>query len=283
MVVNNLLSVPLERFKEMGRKINDAEVRKLELEILINFSKYCEKYNLRYFLAYGTLIGAVRHKGFIPWDNDVDVVMPRPDYDRFMELVREERIGEHFHVLDYHDVKTFPFAKVIDNRTRLSEKYLVTDTMGVYIDVFPLDGLPDDVRKRKRLEKKAAIYYKLYAFTNYRFNEGSTKLKKIIKNIMYPFSRIISSRWICEKLNKLCEKYSFDQSKFVTNIVWGYLPSECISKEVFESSDRCEFEGHFFDIPVGGGKWLNRIYGDYMKLPPEEERIIHYFEAEWKD
>ena len=266
----------------MGRKISDIEVGKQELEILIKFAKYCEKYNLRYFLAYGTLIGSIRHKGFIPWDNDVDVVMPRPDYDQFMKLVKEENIGEYFRVLDYHDVHTFPFAKVIDTRTKLSEKYLITDTLGVYIDVFPLDGMPDNEKKRKRLEKKAAIYYKLYAFANYRFGEGSTKLKKFVKNVMYPFSRLISSKWICEKLDKLCEKYPYDQSEFVTNIVWGYLPSECISKEVFEAVDEGEFEGHFFKIPKGGGKWLNRIYGDYMKLPPEEERIIHYFEAEWK-
>lgn len=138
----------------MGRQISDEEVRKLELEILIKFAEYCEKYHLRYFLAYGTLIGAIRHKGFIPWDNDVDVVMPRPDYNRFMQLIKDENIGEYFRVLDYHDVKTFPFAKVVDNRTKLSEKFLITDTLGIYIDVFPMDGLPDDERKRKKIEKR---------------------------------------------------------------------------------------------------------------------------------
>ncbi len=240
----------------MSRKIDDEEVRSLELQILIKFAEYCEKYGLRYFLAYGTLIGAIRHKGFIPWDNDIDVVMPRPDYDRFMELAKKENVGEYLSVLDYHDVKTFPFAKVMDNRTKLSEKYLITDTLGVYIDVFPLDGLPSDEQKRKKLERKAAVYYKIYAFANYRFNEGSTRIKRIIKNVLYPFSRIISSRWICEKLNKLCDKYPFDQSEFVTNIVWGYLPSECISKSVFETANKGQFEGHVFNIPVGGGSMV---------------------------
>lgn len=267
----------------MEKKIDDTEVRKLELDILVQFAAYCEKHHLRYFLAYGTLIGAVRHKGFIPWDNDIDVVMPRPDYDQFMKLVKKEKIGENLGVLDYHNIKTFPFAKIIDNRTKLSEKYLITDTLGVYIDVFPMDGMPDDERKRKRIEKKAAMYYKLYALTNFRFGEGSTKLKKFVKDIIYPFSHLISSRWICEKLNELCKKYPYDQSEFVTNIVWGYLPSECISRDVFKSIDKSEFEGYFFNIPVGGSTWLNRIYGDYMKLPPKEERIIHYFDAEWKE
>ncbi|MCI8744234.1 MAG: LicD family protein [Lachnospiraceae bacterium] len=267
----------------MGQKIEFDEARQLELNLLVKFADFCEKENLRYYLAYGTLIGAVRHKGFIPWDNDVDVVMPRPDYTRFMELILRRPIEDYIEVLDYHKVKTFPFIKLIDNRTRLKEHFLVTeDNLGIYIDIFPLDGFPDSKEEQHRLFKKAAFYYKLYAFANYRFNTGANFWKKLIKNTLYPFSRLVSSYKVCELLNNLCKAYDYDQSNMVGDIVWGFDEREIISKECFQTIYG-EFEEYKLRIPQGFDQYLTQCYGEYMRLPKEEERIIHQFDAEWKN
>lgn len=267
----------------MEKKINITEAKNLELNLLIKFAAFCEKENLRYYLAYGTLIGAVRHKGFIPWDDDIDVVMPRTDYERFLERIQETPIDDYIEALDYHKVRTFPFIKLIDSRTRVKEHFLVTEeNLGIFIDIFPLDGFPDSKAEQHRLFKKAAFYWKLYAFANYRFNTGANLGKKIAKILLYPFSRLVSSYKVCEKLNSLCKEYSYDNASVVGNIVWGFDERELIEKECFQSAYG-EFEGYLFRIPQGYDSYLTQCYGEYMQLPPEEERIAHQFTAEWKD
>ena len=267
----------------MGKTIDFDEARRLELNLLVKFAEFCEKENLRYYLAYGTLIGAVRHKGFIPWDNDIDVVMPRPDYSRFLKKVQECPIDDYIEALDYHKVRTFPFIKLIDNRTRMKEHFLVTEeNLGIYIDIFPLDGLPNERKIRRKLFRKAAFLMKLYAFANYRFNTGANARKKLIKNLLYPFSRLVPSYKICEKLDDLCKAYDYDNSSTVAEIIWGVGERETISKECFQSAYG-EFEGYAFCIPQGFDQFLKQCYGEYMELPPEEERMTHRFEAEWKD
>ena len=265
------------------KTIDNNEARKLELNILVQFADYCKKKNLRYYLAYGTLIGAVRHRGFIPWDNDVDVVMPRPDYEELIRLSAEEKIADYVKALDYKKERTFPFLKLVDERTRLKEHYLVTEeNLGVYIDIFPLDGMPDDPKKRKKLFKKAARLYKLFAIANYRKNTGANAYKKFLKMICYPFSRMISSSWVCDRLNRLCEAYDYDNSEYVADIVWGYEANrEIMPRHYFETIEM-EFEGHTFCVPADYDKMLKQTYGNYMQLPPEEDRIVHDFEAEWK-
>ena len=267
----------------MGKSISDDEARKLELNLLIEFAEYCEKKNLRYALAYGTLIGAIRHKGFIPWDNDIDVVMPRPDYEKFIKEEEKEKISSYMECLDYHETRTFPFAKLIDKRTCLKEHFLVTeDNMGVYIDIFPLDGFPDSEKEQRKLFAKAKFWYKMFAFANYRFNTGSNRIKWLLKCVLYPFSRLVSNRFVCERLNHICKKYPYDESRMVGNIVWGFGMEEIIPKHYMEK-EYGMFENEKLCIPKGYDGYLRQCYGDYMKLPPEEERIVHAFEAEWKD
>ena len=265
------------------KKIGHEEAQKIELEILTAFAEYCKTNGLRYFLAYGTLIGAVRHQGFIPWDNDVDVVMPRPDYERLISLTQDQPIAEHLHVLDYRKERTFPFAKVVDTRTVCKEHFLVTEeNMGIYIDIFPMDGMPDSPSEQKKIFRKNRIFNKLYALTNYRFNTGSTPVVRLIKNVLYPVSRLVSSRWVCEKMNGLGASYSYDQSDFVATIVWGYGDREVVPRAYFEPTTG-NFEKREFVIPVSYDALLTQLYGDYMQLPPEEARFVHEFEAYWKD
>lgn len=265
------------------RTIDDDEARRLMLELLIAFAQYCDENGLRYFLAYGTLLGAVRHKGYIPWDNDVDVVMPRPDYDKLLGLVKEKPIADYIDCLDYREVKTFPFAKLVDNRTVLREYFYVTEeSSGIYCDVFPLDGYPDDTAQQQNIIKKAKHGKNMFKFANYRFNVGKKPAIRIIKNILYPISRLFSNEKICTKLNLLCKDYDFDKSETVGNIVWGFYDKELGLKREYFDIEHGEFEGHTFNIPKNYDKVLTALYGDYMKLPPENERKVHFYDAVWK-
>ncbi len=262
--------------------IQNDILKEIMLEILQQFAQFCEKWKLRYYLACGTLLGSVRHKGYIPWDNDVDVWMPRPDYEKLIKILKKEKINSNIECLDYREVRTFPFLKLIDNRTVLKEHFLVTEkTLGVYIDIFPLDGLPDSLREQKKILNKVRFYYKLYAFANYRFNTGSNFIIKIIKNICYPFSRLVSSYRVCDKLDKLCKNYEYDKSRYVGNIVWGEGERDVFLKEYFNVSYGM-FENMEFRIPGGYDQILKQRYGEYMVLPPESKRVIHQFDAAWK-
>ena len=117
------------------KKITPEEIKKIQLDLLIQFAEFCKKNNLYYCLAYGTLLGAIRHKGFIPWDDDIDVIMPRPDYEKFCKLVAEKKIATSL-----QNNSTYPFVKIIDTRTLVRERFAQKEEVGIWIDVFVLDG-----------------------------------------------------------------------------------------------------------------------------------------------
>lgn len=265
------------------KRIEHAEAQRIELDILIAFSEYCKKNGLRYCLANGTMLGAVRHQGFIPWDNDVDVFMPRPDYEKLLEMVKHKPVADHIRLLDYREERTFPFAKAVDTRTVCKEHFLVTEeNMGLYLDIFPLDGMPETEAEQKRILRKIRLFYKLYVFANYRFNTGSTTLKRCIKNLLYPVSRLVPSRWVCEQLNAVCKAYPYDESVMAANVVWGEEERSLVPRAWYDTPIVGHFENHEVIIPADYDKILTQLYGDYMQLPPENERRVHVFDAYWK-
>lgn len=262
--------------------IQDSEAKEIMLSILIKFAEYCEKYNLRYVLGAGTLLGAIRHKGYIPWDNDIDVWMPRPDYEKFIFLTKQNPVSENINCLDFHEVRTFPFIKLADKRTVLKENYLRTEQfLGIYIDIFPLDGISSNKKEQKKILKKVKIYNLLFNFANYRFNTGSSLKIKILKNILYPFSKLISNKWVCLHYNNLCKNYNYDDCEFCAVIVWGIGEKTIFKRKYFDIS-YAEFEKSKFKVPKYYDEVLKIQYGNYMKLPPENERIAHSYIAYWK-
>ena len=268
---------------DLKGKIDNDTAKEIMVDLLSALDEYCKNNNITYFLAYGTLLGAIRHKGFIPWDNDIDIWMPRPDYEKFRVLVSTKSIGNNVRILDYKNERTFPFLKAVDRRTRLKEHFLVTENnLGLYVDIFPLDGLPSDQTKLKRIQDRAYKLNKMFSFANYRFGTGKNLAMKIVKVLGYPLSRCLSSKKICHKLDTLCRDYRYEESEYVGHMVWGYTYKEKLKKTWFRPSTG-EFEGHEFVIPEGYDNILKTYYGDYMQLPPEDKRITHYYEVEWKD
>lgn len=278
LVISTLILIFAEKRTSM-KPIRSEEIKAIQLDILKKVADFCDQYRITYFLAFGTLIGAIRHKGYIPWDDDIDIAMPRPDYDKFISLFNDRK--DQIQVISIENNKHygFSFAKVHDTRTIINETQYKQDNFGVYIDIFPIDGIKDK-RQIYRLRKiNKCLHTKKANFTQRKFS------KKIInalgKILLLPFSThyILS---IIDKISRQCPFGSTPKSGCICDSVVG--ERAIVNTEFFSDSLMWEFEGQLFKIPIGYDPWLRSIYGDYMQLPPEEKRKTHHvFEAWWKD
>lgn len=253
----------------MEEKLTFEQIKQRSLDILIDVSDFCDKHNIRYFLACGTLLGAIRHNGFIPWDDDIDIMIPRPDYNRFLK----EYNSDDYVVLKPNQGYFF-FAKVYDPKTKMIESgvdYKKIKPIGVSIDIFPLDGMVNNEKEYKKRVKISGFFETLLRLSNQPIFYRKNPLKAI--NRIIP--RIIGSRNLVKIIEKIDQKYDYENSDYVirfkTTPNGETMP---VSKTAFEPIKK-EFEGHLFNIPKGYDEWLSKFFGDYMKLPSEENRVPH--------
>ncbi len=264
------------------KKLTSKEIKETELNLLISFDEFCKKNNLYYTLCGGTLLGAIRHKGFIPWDDDIDVLMPRPDYDKLMNEVGLDMN----HLKDYMEFKswkkgnvTLPFMKLVDNRTSIDSQYDDMEDNKIWIDIFATDGLPEDDNKLKKLYKMPRLLRRIILVKNAKKGEGKTFIKKLLKPLLIGVLKPIDSIKLCKKIDDISKTYDFDSSDYIGGIVWGYGPQERIHKKGYMQPVPVEFEKHYFNAPSNYHEYLTGLYKDYMKLPPEDQRITHDFVA----
>lgn len=255
------------------REIQFEEMKKIELNILTYFTEVCEENNLRYYLGGGTLLGAVRHKGFIPWDDDIDVMMPRPDFQKLLSLSIN---NENYNIIKPGTAGYYyNFAKLVDTRTILEEKGIkLIDGLGVYIDIFPLDGMPETPDARKKRFKELNSIRK-------RINNTCLLKPKFHRN---PFAylnacRIYNSNKNID-LSSLQKKYldsalknSFDDSEFVFAAGGAYGARDIFPGKWFEKEIELQFENLSVKAFNGYDFYLTQLYGDYMTLPPEDKRV----------
>lgn len=266
-------------------KLSINDIQKIELELLVEFKKICEHNNINFFLDGGTLLGAIRHHGFIPWDDDVDVIIPRRDYNKLLNLspqISNSRIKllSFNYVNDYYN----PFAKLVDLRTRkiLMGVQQYKDA-GINIDIFPLDGMPDDELVANKNFAIIKFYQSIWWNAISKPMENFVWYRKIPKKIINCLSKIIGYRFPLKKIDTLISKIDYESSKFVGSYISGKGTRSRIEKDVFDTSIIVEFEGESFTAPSGFHKYLTKIYGNYMELPPIEQRILHHkYQVFWR-
>lgn len=258
------------------KRIDDIqELRSIQMGILDEVHRFCEAYGLRYFLSSGTLIGAVRHKGYIPWDDDLDIYMPRDDYETFLRTFHDGN-GVYRAINPATEPHYYyTFAKVVDQRTRMVERETEGYEIGVYMDIFPVDYVTDDLQERERIFRKKKLLYKIRRCKISRSNPLQSRLAYWVYKC-WP----MTVAQIEHRIRKLIVLETPTQT--VCNMteagpgIKGCFPAEDIS-----SSVDIEFEGRQYKTMIGYRDYLQRTYGDYMKLPPVEQRVTHKFEAWW--
>lgn len=240
------------------------KLKKIEFRMLCDVDDFCNKNGITYYLSGGTCLGAVRHKGFIPWDDDIDIMLPRDEYNKFIKSFGDS-YKEKYQVgsLETDPLWTRNGARIWNLRTKLRQKKFSEQIMGVFIDVFPIDGIPE--KRNKQFMHLCRIKI-LHAIRN------SVKRKKIIKSDKWKSIKILlkiislpfDDRKLTEKIDKLLQKYEFDECNYVGALAavhyWG---KEIIEKSSMRQPTYMEFEGRMFPVPIGYHKYLTNLYGDY--------------------
>lgn len=267
------------------RQMSLSEIQETNVNTLFEFAKYCDDKGLRYWLAYGTLIGAVRHKGIIPWDDDIDVWMPRPDYERFAESFNRdnERTPHRFYYMGNDDRQYDYRGIVADERTAHTYERRVTDLQyGLHIDVFPLDYQSEDKRVRVREAKRAYrlvdLAHRLCLADPREHLASHSLVYGIAYRLAKAGSRVIGLR------NLLIQQDERAKSHAKTSWI-GIVGDPAIAGyrvEWFENTVDLPFNGRMLHVPAGYDKVLRTQYGDYMQLPPIEQRKP-YGKGYWRD
>ena len=259
------------------------EVHKVLYDILVDIHEFCVNNDIKYSLGGGTLLGAIRHNGFIPWDDDIDIQFSRPEYERFIHSYRSQRGYQLFsrELSGCEDVG-IAFARVCE----MERTYVDTGVgpwqnspTGLWVDILPIDGAPTDETAARKKIKKMTIFWRLAVLARARlpipFSSAKSlkmKVRLVVKKIL---SRLIPSNFIVEYI-KLCQEYPFESSEYLANYTTmqnGFREWQPrVSMDIFVLH---RFEDGEFYIMKDYNTSLSHLYGDYMKLPPEEKRISH--------
>lgn len=253
--------------------------KRIPLEIMSEVAEFCEYNKINYSLAYGSLLGAVRHKGYIPWDDDIDIYMLREDYEKFRKMFNSPQ----YKIIDIRSNSNYPIcvSKVYDIRTFYYFKNRIKRGWGLFIDIFVLDNIPDDNVERNKWFKKIDDLKELNSLKNSDFcgmwftNGYRRRLKMLISRLIP-----VSSAYIHRKIEELSIKYNGLSTKFIASSI---KKDHLYRREWFDNYEMLEFEGRKFKVSKCYDQILKTLYGDYMQLPPEEQRVPkHNMKAYYK-
>ncbi len=261
------------------KKMTSFEIKSELLNMLKEFDKLCDQKGYHYYLAYGTLIGAIREKGFIPWDDDIDIHMPRKDYAKLVENINN-KVLPNINVISAQTDNSFSnHAKIYYEQTYFEEpslEYSISSKYkyGLFIDIFPLDGLPLDITIRRRFLKKILFLKKMRSYkitkTDY---ERLGLLKSFCRNTIKILIKPISLKFIVNKIEKMCKTYDYDVCDEVSNLSLSYS-TWVYKKKWFGNGKDSPFEGYPVKVPNEYDKVLKAIsdFGDYMVVPEKKDR-----------
>lgn len=265
-------------------QITHEEVKEEELLILKKTLKVLGDNNIKYYIFAGTFLGAVRHKGFIPWDDDIDIIIERTEYNRLVEILKNKGciINNKLKAVGYElGNADWPFIKIVNESIKLNSNDGCDENL--WIDLFPFDGVPKFNSKKyyKKLLKKQKLFMRLRYCKRKQIRADENQIRRFIKKILFLPLKLIPYNIYIRNYIYYCSKYDIKDCEYVCNNVWGIGERGKILKNKLAVS-KYEFE----NISVNGFKdydyVLSTLYGDYMTLPPVNERMAHKFTA-WKD
>lgn len=271
---------------------NDStlKIQSIEKLILEQVLRIIEKHNLTYFMLGGTLLGAVRHQGFIPWDDDIDIGLPRPDYETFLRVASAE-LPEPYQL---HTLQSglgeysYYYARVENPRVRLMRygSYKSVE-IPVFIDVFPLDGAPSEKKEQDRWIKKCLLLKRVYHASQFSYFAAAEDIKRkrslpnlVLRKLFLIFhlERFINTNKAWERLDNELKRYDFKQSDYLINMCGFWGAKELFPKAIYGSGRYFQFDDMQLIGPENFDYVLTQMYGDYMSPPPESEREHHYLE-----
>lgn len=261
------------------KKLSDKEIKFIQLDLLEKVADFCQKNDITYYLAYGTLLGAVRHKGYIPWDDDIDLIMTRPNYDKFITNFNSKDSKYKVNAFELDQSFLYPFAKVSNEETVLIENTTMKKNIGINIDIFVIDSLP---KKSTHILKKQSLLHKIYNLKLIKLHKN----RSLFKNIILLFGKILFSWISLKKINQLmiknAKRYKYGSHDYVCNINFG-LGEKPLPIDVYQDTVELSFEEKLYPSMKKYDLWLTHIYGDYMTLPKKEEQVTHHdFKAYYK-
>ena len=258
------------------KPISDTELKSIQLEIMKHVHNFCESNHINYSLAYGSLLGAIRHKGFIPWDDDIDIVMLRKDHERFLQLYPKHSDLYKVHSLESDPNYAYAFAKVSDPRTLLVEN-VNAQNIGVNIDVFPLDNAFDDLEQSQKYAKKISLLKYLYRLKFLQPPKKNAPWKRVFMRIGKIAVLPLTLRKLATKISSYAKSNTNQESKYVVMMV-GTTPQatlrQIVERSWFNSYTTVPFEGTQLKIITEFDKYLSHEYGDYM-TPPKNKTSPH--------
>lgn len=272
-------------------RLTDSEVKVRILAILKFIDDLCQKNDIHYFVAYGTLLGAIRHKGFIPWDDDIDIFVPQKDFKRFRDLVNQSKQYQFSYIFD-DDNYRLDFAKVIDTETCVKETHPIVSSKGLFVDVFPLIHIGNDsLNAQKNIQKLKKQKMKIWYYNTPIKHLSGNGIKKLLKMIaVIPKKLFIATHNMPKFMKKYYEKMNQIDTNNNDSKYIGYVDnarSSSFEKDFYDKdwleTIRWPFETIEVNVPKEYDLILTQYFGDYMKLPPEEERINHSMEAYLKN
>lgn len=248
------------------------------LELLKWFDALCRENNLRYYAIGGTILGAMRHQGFIPWDDDIDVGMPRGDFEKLKELAKTEMGRFRIETYDSEaDDFCYAFHKLYDTTTTLIEHKRVDVVRGVFIDIFPIDGLGNSLEEGKNRYQKFKKWSQFFETMVSGVRKGRSfgkNLAVIVCGLIPRF--IVNPRLLRIKLNHICSENDFDSSKYGGNLFGAYWEREILDLSLLGTPHDYEFEDTIIAGPEDADGYLTHIYHDWRKLPPKEKQVTHH-------